>query len=360
MQDEEKSSLGSEYRRRAILRSAGLAGTSLALGSGVIGSASAATACKLPDNEDQDSEENYEWRRSKSDYYEDTDSSTYDHLTEVQSGLVYKSSTYIDDQGQWYHFFRSFGAGYTQRKESWQSSSGYEPIDWMDYQKLEISNDDTSSAALYTTSNPKEAGAAPSPENGDDLNYGPAAWTVALAALSTTSTYAAVAIPAAQALGVLLDNGESDDGDTVTYKYDYEWQNGPCEAVHFASYEFYSFDGESHCQFSVRNVITHCGRYGVENQYNVFVDPVPDNIQSTDGPTTSDTTTLSGSRDRPEPGTSEYTEFLERGTAAEKIPSDDISDPRIKELANGGPVYRARNPYTEVTQTSGRAGSGEQ
>lgn len=328
----------------------------MTLGIGVVGTTSAATACQLPDKEDKDNEENYQWRRSNSDYYEDS-SSTYDYLTEIQSGLVYKGSEYVDTVDRWYHFFRSFGAGYTQRKESWESKSGYEPIDWMDYQKLEITNDNTSVASLYTTDNSTDVGAAPSPSDGDDLNFGPAAWTVALAALSTTSTYAAVAIPAAQALGVLLDNGESASGDTVTYKYDYEWQNGPCEGIHFANYEFHSHEGESHCDFHVRNVVTHCGHYGIENRYDVYVDPVS-NLDTIEGDRTTDTATTSDT-DRPSPGTSGYTDFLEESNGIKKIPFDAIDNPRSRELADGGPIYRSLNPSAVVTEQSDRAGSGE-
>lgn len=346
------------YRRRAILRSAGAAGASMALGGGAVGTVSAATSCHLPNQSEQDTEENYEWRRSNSEYYVDSYSTTYDHLTEIQAGLVYQGSDYIDTVGRWYHFFRSFGAGYTQRKQGWEDKSAYEPIQYMTHQELEISNDNTSVASLYTTDNPADVGAAPSPEDGDDLDYGSAAWTVALAALSTTNTYAAVAVPAGQALAALLNNGESDYGDTVTYTWDYENGSGPCEAVHFANYEFHSHDGESHCTFHVRQEIGHYGHYWAENQFDVYVDPVPDYIYGTEGSTTSDASTASAGN-RPEPGAPEYTDFLERSNAATKVPLDDIENPRVKELADGGPVYRARNPYSEVTKSSGPDGSVE-
>lgn len=347
-----------EYKRRAILRSAGAAGASMAFGGGAVGTVSAATACHLPDQREQASEENYEWHRSTSNYYVDSYSTTYDHLTELQAGLVYVGSKYIDLQGQWYHFFRSFGTGYTQRKPGWEDKSQYEPIQYMTHQELKISNDNTSVAALYTTDNPREVGAAPSPDNGDDLNYDSAAWTVALAALSTTNTYAAVAIPAGQALAALLDNGKSDSGDTVTYNWDYENGSGPCEAVHFAKYEFHSHDGESHCAFNVQQEVGHYGHYWAENQFDVYVDPVPDYIYGVEGSTTSDTSTASADN-RPEAGAPEYTDFLERTNAATKVPLDDIENPRVKELADGGPVYRARNPYAEVTKSSGPDGSVE-
>lgn len=358
MSENGKNRASNEYRRRAILRSAGAAGASMALGGGVVGTVSAATACHLPDQSEQASEENYEWRRSNSNYYVDSYSTTYDHLTELQSGLVYQGSTYIDDVSRWYHFFRSFGAGYTQRKPGSADKSEYDPIQYMTHQELKISNDNTSVASLYTTDNPADVGAAPSPNNGDDLNYDSAAWTVALAALATTNTYAAVAIPAGQALAALLDNGESDSGDTVTYMWDYENGSGPCEAVHFANYEFHSHDGESHCDFHVRQEVGHYGHYWAKNRYDVYVDPVPDNVQSVDGSTTSDTSTASAG-DHPLPSDSGYTDFLERTNAATKVPFDDIENSRVKELADAGPVYRARNPYSEVTKSSGPDGSVE-
>lgn len=247
---------------------------------------------------------------------------------------------------RWYHYFRSFGAGYTQRKY-WKWSE-YKPASALRFQRLKISNIDTRAASLFTTDNSTDVGAAPSPSTGDNLNFGPAAWTAALAALGTTSTYAAVAIGAAQAVGVLLNNDESESGNTVTYEYEYEYYDGPCEAVHYAKYHFGSHAGESLCRFSVSNVVTYSGAGGIETVYGVYVDPIPDPLQSA----TNITSTVDADT-RPEPGSPNHTDFLVKNNLAKRIAFDDIQIPHLRKLADGSPVYWASNPVVKITTSSG-------
>ncbi|WP_144060703.1 twin-arginine translocation signal domain-containing protein [Salinarchaeum sp. Harcht-Bsk1] len=334
---------GSKYNRRNILRSAGAAGASMTL-AGVLGTASAATSCQLPDQSQQDSLEDYEWERSNSDYYESSNTNPLTRLTEIQSGLVYLGSKFLEITGKWHHFFRSFGAGYTLQET--YSEGEYEPTSSMSHQELKISNDNEDVASIFVSPNSKEVGAAPSPNNGDDLNYGSAAWTAATAALSGTSTFAAVAIPTVQAFAALLDNGESGSSSSVTYNWSYGTSDAPCESVHFAKYQFKSHEGSHHCNFTVRQEIGQYSGLWVMNEYDVFVKAAP-YIRT------------ASAESRPEPGTQEYIDFLERTNVATKVPADDLESPRVQELAGDGAVYRAQNPQIHITKRSGGGESAE-
>lgn len=344
MPDNKENRTDSISNRRNILRSVGAAGATMTL-AGVLGTASAAMSCQLPDQSQQDSVEDYEWERSNSDYYVSSNTNPLARLTEIQSGLVYFGSMFDDEvTNQWHHYFRSFGAGYTLQQT--YPDGEYEPTPSMSHQELKISNDNESVASLFVSPNPTKVGAAPSPNNGDNLNYGSAAWTAALAALSGTSTYAAVAIPTVQAFANLLDNDESGSSGSVTYNWSYGYDDTPCESVHFAEYLFQSAENEHHCNFTVRQEIGQYSGLWVMNQYDVYVDPVP-------------YASIASADNRPNPGTTEYTDFLERTNAATKVPFDDIENPSVKDLADGGAVYRARNPYVEVTESSGGGESAE-
>lgn len=339
------------YNRRNILRSAGAAGASMTL-AGVLGTASAATSCHLPDQSEQSSVEDSEWKRSNSDYYVSSNDPLY-RLTEIQSGLVYKGSSYDDAINKWLHHFQSFGAGYALQQT--YPDGEYEPTASISHQELKISNNNESMAAIFVSPNPTQVGAAPSPGNGDDLDFGSAAWTVALAALSGTSTYAAVGIPAAQAFAALLDNDEPGSNGPVTYPWSYGMDNAPCESVHFAKYSFKSLEGEHTCNFSVRQEIGQYSGLWVMNEYDVFVNPLPYDPRR---PRLSNSD-IESDDDRPKPGTPEYTDFLERTNAATKVPFDDIEDSRIRKLSEGGPIYRARNPSVKVVERSDGGESAE-
>lgn len=328
--------------RRRVLQSLGSVGAGLTFGSATVGTASAASGCGLPDKEDSTTEESYLDHDEDPAHYEDTDGSTYDHLTQLQTSMIYKSADYLDPE--WIHDFRAGGYANTQRKRSWESTSGYELFGNMNYVKLTIENLDSNLAGLWTTSDPDWVGAAPAPSSGNDLNYGKAAYTVMVLAMRT-NPYVAGVIGAAQLAGALLDNNESDSGYIQEYTWDYDWDDEPCENSHFARFRMESKDGNSAAHVAVDNVATNSGHGGVETSYSMYVDPVGKMSVTSDDSTVDSNT-------QPRPGDADYTDFLVQNGLARKIPFEKIQDPELRELADGRPVYRALNPQVRIESTS--------
>ncbi len=343
-------------RRRSLLKSIGITGATISVGARAIGTAEAAGNCHLRDNSVNHSPEDYDWKRSNSSHNVNNSNLEYDRLTQLQTGLVHQASTYVSDVDKWLHFFRSFGAVYTKRKHGYEDKSAYSPIGMTKYQKLKITNDQPNSASLYTTQNKNDTGVAPAPNRGDDLkdslNFGAAAWTVALAALGT-NPYVGGAIAIGQAVGALFgDNHHSIDNNSVTFKWPYEFQYGPCECVHYSNYTFHSVNGESLADFHTTQTGTYSGHGGVQDRYDVYVDPVPGGLQATQGSTISSRSSETLITDPPSPGTEEYTSFLEKSDFVERVPQEQIMNQQIEKLSNGGPLYKAVNPYSEVSVSS--------
>jgi hypothetical protein len=241
------------------------------------------------------------------------------------------------------------------QKLSYKSKSSYDFDAGHRYVKTVIDNNDTSRAALYTTNNQKDVTITPAPADDGDPNMGAAAFTLMTAVLGT-NPYVGGAITAAQIISALTHTSKNKDGSKVEYKWDYDFDNEPCEEAHFIRFLMESFQGEETANLTVQDEVAYDGYGGVNITFDMFVDAVPDNLQSFNAGAATGSAAYSSTPGRgksvPEPGEPGYTGWLVRNGFAKRIANDEIQRDEVKEIAKGGPVFRATNPAVQVETTS--------
>lgn len=208
--------------RRNILRSAGITGAGIGFGI----QPARASHCRIPNEYQSSSEEEYEEKYTDVEFYVSEGSSyKYDRAIEMSSSVIYAESVYADDH--WNHFFRTGGYAVTKRKESYESDSAYSFYPNIYEMRLTLESRDSVSA-LLTPSESNQVGAYPPPSGWSHESYGKAAYTVMLAVLSTNPKLGA-AITAGQAISAFVDNNESASGSTHEYPWKYDTSDDICE-----------------------------------------------------------------------------------------------------------------------------------
>lgn len=323
--------------RRTLLK--GVSGISGGLVLGTVGAdvVEADAACELPDGSGNYSEGNYEWRKEDTDYVEGRwrkgPYSIPKTKLEIRSSLVYRGAEYNDDPdgSYWEHFFLS-GAFLNTK------ISGGEPDGNIDNHSLTIENRDTSAADIWApwgSQNDAIGATPPEPDaNPAGENFADAAFTVFLGAIASTNPYIGATITAAQATYALVDSPDITSANTKTWEYGYEGTDF-CEAIHYSYFTMRCEQGHSEAGVTVRNEAEqYHGSGTVSKEWNVYVDAVPDGIETT------------AKTDRQLVGTDEYTSFLESSDQFVEI-SEEESYSR-SEKSDETTIYRARDPLVRL------------
>lgn len=262
--------------------------------------------------------------------------SGYEYAIENRSSAIHGSSEVID--GRWLHTF--YTGSYIMTKRRDRNYSDYNWFENVYSHRLSIDNKKTSTSSLYTTDNPYDIGAAPSPSGSTDGDYGDAAYTVFKILLSVASAKLATAVSAAELTSQMLDNGESDDSYGYReYTWAYDPSSLPCEASNYCHFMIRNHDDYSTARVKIHEyAVADMGNVNSSVSFTYSVDPMG-NIQSIDSDEVLDM--------------EEQIKIMENSEKFKKIPYEEIENKTKKELANGNPIYRALDPDVSITSQTG-------
>ncbi|PSQ19376.1 hypothetical protein BRD00_01755 [Halobacteriales archaeon QS_8_69_26] len=336
------------YSRRSVLRTAEFAAAGGVIGTLATGTAAARADCALPEDYEYYSENDYEARDATTSYDESRyRKNYYEFVTraiELRSGVTIADSWYDTYRGK----YKSdhLVAGHVQTQE--------DDGDWDHYANIQkqtatVENLRPDTSAMLTSEDDDWIGGAPDP--GSELNYGDAAFTVLKAAIGSVNPKLGMAITAYDATNALLQDGENTNefDEKEEYVWDYGTFDQPCEATHFVKVRLVADQGETTMEAKLSNsAVNDIPDMSVSQAWNVYV--YEDWYEDIDQTSTSSTDTTSTSETsgsgRPEPGTPEYEEYLERSDRFVKVPYEDLRDKSKTEP--GHAIYRSVDPKVGI------------
>lgn len=267
---------------------------------------------------------------------------------EVTSSPISVNSWYAD--GKWWH--RQVVSGFQQLKyketnDTWDDSTWLAGIK---YHEIHAANDNTSKSSMWVSSASNKHGGAP---GGSDYYFAKAGMT-AVKSLLGGSTPLGYALVAAEAFESLNDGGWPSADEEVTHRYEYGWDDWPCQAVNFIELLFENKDGNDSISYKSRSDAVDYDGFGTRVSWNIDVsaDTGASFSSETLPSSSSTTTTMSRPSERPEPGTPEYEEWLANNDNYAKIPYEELDEDTQQHVPNGEPVYKALNPTVKMTATT--------
>ena len=159
-----------------------------------------------------------------------------DYANELCSSVTYFGSI-VNTRDQWQHDF-NVCATFTTRQLKPESKS-FSADHSITNTVLNVNNEMKDTVSLFDSKNPDRVGAKPEPDPKDkSVNYGNAAFTVFVGALSLASKSLAPYLLAGQIVLALSSGGQNESGEIFDYTWNYDFDAGlPANAHHY--YDFF-------------------------------------------------------------------------------------------------------------------------
>jgi len=331
--------------RRSLLQTISGASAAGAFGLGAVGTVTASghcCPCLDGDEKDYSDIDPEESEAAQDNKQENADGDPYEYAMDNRHCAILGSSEKID--GRWLHTFYVGSYFRSARRPGGSSDSE----DWELYPNvnghyIDIYNKREDTTSIFTTDDPYDVGATPSPNGSDsDLGqYGDEAFTTVQLILSRTNPQVATALTAAELAYQMLDNGEEEqDSGPISYSWIYGNGNEKCEAENYCHFIVRPYDGHRIAEVQVTMYAgSGLASVGGDLYFDLYVDPYnSNNFDSTDYRNSS----LSDMSEE------EERRFMTDSSKFQKIPYDEIEDDYKREMANGEPIWRALDPQVVI------------
>lgn len=212
---------GTNTGRRSFLKQAGVVGTMATVGT-VAGMSGVGAAYEETDYAD----------RVPHDNVTTLNRDTLREKLGIAKATVLQGS-FRNETGQYLHQIDT--AAHSLYKRDYKNDdTGYQH-QLVSSQKLEIENRNPNSSTLFVPDNPRDVGARPKVNNGENAGYGDAAFTAVVGALGLLFAPAGAISVASDVVNELRDHSKGGGQDSVTYSWDHGLNTGsPLD--HFASF----------------------------------------------------------------------------------------------------------------------------